>query len=498
MTSISWSGKIYKGGANTGWITIPLNLRKYVKLEHWYNVQINTKNKITLNTTLCLKKLKSSWGFYIKKRICEINQLIGQNVTVIISPSEFFQRKISAYKSIRLPKSIVKIKGIKKFDIYEVEVEVYSRTYREIVLISVIDRSTRTSADEYYFTLRLTDVHKAKEAKVRLLRKIEKIDAYEKKNSKKEIFLPNLFPEAIIGKIDDRQMIIFDGNHTPIITPIIINIGEFIHYFGCYHADGTKSSFGWSINASTPEQAHYYILTYKKIVLNPKLSFELSYSKKPSNVENHLITTDILIKYWKKNASIQLKTDKIRIKEARSEKIKKWNPYGSIRIRDFRSIVLKLHLRIHNKILDHLKNEMKLQQLWLFLFGVLEGDGYVAGGKNRFGIGFATNIDDNIISEFLNKLKIKYTIDDSRIKKGLGKGLQIRIYLNQVLKNLPVISENIFKYYPKRRMMFIKRLINKPSVKKLLESNTLLENKNTKKESIVCLLKLKKELEKIK
>ncbi|RLG15903.1 hypothetical protein DRN69_02320, partial [Candidatus Pacearchaeota archaeon] len=93
---------------------------------------------------------------------------------------------------------------------------------------------------------------------------------------------------------------------------------------------------------------------------------------------------------------------------------------------------------------------------------------------------------------------IKYTIDDSRIKKGLGKGLQIRIYLNQVLKNLPVISENIFKYYPKRRMMFIKRLINKPSVKKLLESNTLLENKNTKKESIVCLLKLKKELEKIK
>jgi len=495
MVIISWSRRICKGGTNTGWITIPLNLRKYVVLGHWYNVQMNTEDNISFSTLLCLKRLKSSWGFYIKRKLCEINQLIGKNVTVVISQSEFFQRKISAYKSIRLPKNLVKLKEIKKSDIYEVEVEVSSRLYREIVIISVIDRSNRTSADEYYFTLRLADVPKAEEAKVRLLKKIEQSYAYEQKTSENEIFIPNLFPEAIIGKIDEKQIIIFDGNHTPIITPIIINIAEFIHYFGCYHADGTKSGFGWSINASTPEQAQYYIATYKKIVLNPSLSFELSYSKKPSNEKTHQIVADTLIKYWKNNASIQLKTNKIKIKKAKSDKTKKWNPYGTIRIRDFRSIVNKLHLRILNKILDHLRNEIRAQQLWLFLFGVLEGDGYVAGGKNRFGIGFATTIEDRIIRDLLNKLKINYTIDDSRYKNGLGKGLQIRIWLNQVLLNLPVISENIFKYYPKRRTVFIKRLINKPSVKKLLESNTLLENNSTKKKLILCLLRLKKELE---
>ena len=321
----------------------------------------------------------------------------------------------------------------------------------------------------------LSDVPRSSEARIKLVKKVEKLSSTIKEENYEDFYLPQLFPDGIMGKLHENEMIIFLGNHVPIFTPIRINLLEFIHYFGCYYADGTKKGWAWRINASTPEQAVYYVEKYNKLVVGNKLVYDLTYSKKPSDKRKQAQIKKDLVKYWKEEADVDIEEKRIKLRETKHDNVLKWNKCGSLGIKDNRNLVMEIHLRVMDTITNYLKNKcINDKDLWDFLFGILEGDGFVSGGNSSFGVGFATNLNDKIIERLLTRLGIQHRIDKSRVKDGVYAGITLHFGLFEVLLNLKRISESLFIYYPKRRNLFIERLLKQSTIEYLMKKKQTL------------------------
>ncbi len=471
---IEWEGTIRKGsGAGTGWITIPTELRESVEPGKVYDLTLIDSMMRTNTLTAKLSATAKGWGFYIPKALCLEYSLISEEVNCYIYQMEHFPVKISADKIVRLPDSVVEEYEIKENDIFEVEAIVERAIFKEVVLITKIDRSNKSRNDEFLLLFRLSDVPKSTDARIRILNSIDQLPSELVEEEDYETFyLPSIFPDAILGKVDENRMIIFKGNHVPIFTPIEVNLLELIHYFGCYYADGTKKGWAWRINASTPEQAVYYIGKYNELIYGNRLEYRLTYSKKPSDKRTKANTRSDLINYWKKNASINLIEDRIKLRETKHDNIRKWNKCGSLGIRDNRNLVMEVHLRILNEIIVYLNTCIYDELIWEFLFGILEGDGTVSGGKGKFGIGFSCHKDDKIILKMLKRLHIKHSVDLSRLKTGTGSSIQINFWLFEVILNLEILSKRLFIFYPKRRRLFIERLLKQSTVRYLMKKQS--------------------------
>ncbi|MCE7749437.1 MAG: hypothetical protein GPJ51_13685 [Candidatus Heimdallarchaeota archaeon] len=464
---VEWEGRILKGGSNgTGWITVPIELRETLETGLFYDLTLIDSNLETQVLTAKLNRKNKGWGFYISKDLCEEYSLLGKTVTCYIYQMDHYPIKINSDKIVGLPNSIVEENDIQENDMFEVEILTEEGIFREVVIITVIDRSNRSDKNEYRFTLRLSDVPRSTEARAKFVRRIEKLPPkLKEKENYENFYLPKLFPDGIIGKVHENEMIIFLGNHVPVFTPIRINLLEFIHYFGCYYADGTKKGWTWRINASTPEQAIYYLANYNTLVFGNYLKFRLIYTKKPSDKRKENNIKEALIKYWRKETGIEIQKERVKIRTAKSDGIRKWNVCGSLSIRDDRSLLMKLHTRILKEMMEYLNLCDDKNHMWNFLFGVLEGDGSVCGGIARFGISFSFHKNDKMIRALLDKLQVKYSIDKSRIINETGSCMNASIWLFESLQNLQLFAHNLFIYYPKRRKTFVDRLLNQKTVK---------------------------------
>ncbi|MHA1419923.1 MAG: hypothetical protein ACTSPO_13485, partial [Candidatus Heimdallarchaeaceae archaeon] len=281
MSTIVWERKLSKGNSKgTGWLSVPRELESSMKLNSHYNLFLHDEEKGHLEILVKLVENKGYLGFYIPKTLCEKHALLRKKVEVMIEQSEYFPTQISADKRIYLPYSYVTENDIKENELYEIEIVVGGLAFGEVVLISKTDRSSASRQDEYTITIRLCAIPKKVRAKVKFIRKIKVLSSVTPPLPEEYFYLPSLFHGAIMGKIYPNEMIIFKGNHVPIITPITIKLEDYIHYFGCYYADGTKVGYGWSTNASTPEQARYYMKKYNELVFNDLLDFNLTYSQK--------------------------------------------------------------------------------------------------------------------------------------------------------------------------------------------------------------------------
>jgi hypothetical protein len=465
-----WEGRIGKGNSRgAGYLTLPIDLRDSVEPGCFYDISLIDSNLETHVLTAKLSATKKGWGFYIPQALCIEHSLIGETVTCYIYQMDHFPVKLSADKIIRLPNSIVEEYEIKENDLFEVEVITKSGIFGEVVLITKTDRSNRSDCDEYTLTLRLSDAPRSTKARIKLLKRVEKLPSNLKEEENYEDFyLPKLFPDGIMGKTHENEMIIFLGNHVPTFAPIRINLLEFVHYFGCYYADGTKKGWAWGISASTPEQAVYYIEKYNQLIYGNRLVFRLTYSKKPSDKRTKDQIKKDLVKYWKEEADVEIEKKNIKLRETKHDNVLKWNKCGSLGIRDDRNLVMEIHLRLLEETERIVSHNVNNEHSWNFLFGILEGDGFVSGGKGRFGVGFSTHSSDKIIEKTLIRLGINYRSDRSRVKNGVPAGITFQFGLFEVLQNLEILSKNIFKYYPKRRQTFVSRLLNQASVQNLL------------------------------
>ena len=472
---IEWEGTICKGGGSgSGQITVPMKLREKLEIDQFYDLTLVASDLESHVLTAKFKQSGKGSVFYIPKGLCEQYLLIGKTVTCYIYKMEHFPIIVNEDKIVGLPHSIVDEYKLKKDDMWEVEVLTSEGMFREVILISVTDRSNRSDRNEYRFTLRLSAVPRLIEARAKFVRRIERLASELETQDYETFYLPNLFSDGILGKIHENEMIFFLGNHVPLFTPIRINLFELIHYFGCYYADGTKKGWSWRINASTPEQAKHYINKYNQLVLGNGLVYELTYTMKASDRRLERKVKKDLQQFWKERLNIDIAENRILVRKSKSKNIKKWNECGSLGIRDDRHLIMEIHLRMMSEIEEYLKNSNVKEHMWEFLLGILEGDGSVRGGNQRFGIGFSSHKDDVIIQHLLDKLNVKYEVDMHRVKSGAGSGIQINFWLFEVLNKLNILSENLFIYYPKRRRMFIERLLKQSTVRYLMgEISTL-------------------------
>ncbi len=500
MSSIVWERKITKGNSKgTGWLSLPRELKSSLELGSYYDVTLFDEKIGRLEMLLKLVEYSSSLGFYIPKKICEDYKLLKKKLEVTIEDSEYFPGQVPTDRRVYLPYSIISRYGIKENELYEVEIVANGMVFGEVVIISKTDRSKAARQDEYAITIRLCKIPTKVRVKVRFIRKIEILTPITPPHEDEYFYIPSLFHDAVMGKIHENEMVIFLGNHVPLFTPIRINLLEFIHYFGCYYADGTKKGWAWSISASTPEQAVYYIEKYNQMIFGNQLSFRLTYSKKPSDKRTNERVKEDLIKYWKEKTDVEIEKKKILLRVTKHDNVRKWNKCGSLGIKDNRNLVMEIHLRIMKKIIRHLDKCSNDNHLWDFLFGILEGDGSVSGGKSRFGVGFSFHKDDKIIREFLDKLDIKYSVDSSRVKRGTGSCIQISFGLFEILTNIGILVDRLFEFYPKRRKTFVDRLLNQQTIKNLLkyDSQMFLRHTTIKKKYVLDVNEIREKILKV-
>ncbi|MHA2494758.1 MAG: hypothetical protein ACXAEI_04655, partial [Candidatus Hodarchaeales archaeon] len=179
------------------------------------------------------------------------------------------------------------------------------------------------------------------------------------------------------------------------------------------------------------------------------------------------------------------------------------NPLGSLRIRDYRGLVMELHLRVMKKIQSFVLNTKNAYYSWSFLLGIMEGDGSVGRGRDRCRLIITCLKSDEVIPELLTKVGVRPL--EQKYPKPLNK-VDYSFGIVPILKNLTILEEELFRYYPKRRKVFIKRLLKLATVRFLLKEidelfplalHPLKENNILGDKEITATLKnMKKELQK--
>ena len=469
---IIFGPQVTKGNSKgTGWITVPMRLRDTLKIGDWYELALVTQEQHLLSLHLRLVKNKSIWGFYLPQALCLEKQLIGKQVNVELKHTEYVPVTFSEITRVRIPNIIAERYNIQKDELYNIAIKTDQQEFQEIVIINTIDRHTRNSADEQYFIIRMHELQGSTSGSMKIISKIEKMSLQESVTMKETIYIPNLFPEAVIGKIDSNKMIIFSGNHRPIITPINVNVVDIVHYFGCYYADGTKIG-SWSINGSTPEQVQYYMKVFSKLIINSDLDFRLVYTT--SNFLDNANNIKLYLQNkWQELANININLNNIYFHESTfNNKIKahpptKHNSLGSVRLIDNRSLVLELHKKVLDGIEAFLLNSKDVKLSWQFLFGILEGDGSVGGGKSRCRITFTCRDTDRTIPILLTNVGIS-NLKPNHKSESSPNTVDYSFGLISILQNIDTIQNHLFKFYPKRRKLFLQKLFRLPSIQFIL------------------------------
>ncbi|OLS24794.1 MAG: hypothetical protein HeimC2_20990 [Candidatus Heimdallarchaeota archaeon LC_2] len=283
------------------------------------------------------------------------------------------------------------------------------------------------------------------------------------------IYTPNLIPDGHFGKMDDKTVILFKGGHSPIEIPLKIDVGENVHYMGCYFADGTKKGHAWKINASTPEQAMYYNKIYDKLLPSEDFKFKVTYSKTPSDVRTADEITRDIKKYWEEKTDNSFSVGKVYIVDAKVDAALNRNKYGSLEIKNDKGLVMQFHQKMLDQTMEIISNSNDRKLLWDFVHGILEGDGYVAGGAERLGLGISCNIDNyEFIQDILDKLGIQFRTDTFDSDSGRSNGVQIQFGLFEILKNFKDIKDDVFQYYPKRADRLFDRMQDQSTVQHML------------------------------
>ena len=263
-----------------------------------------------------------------------------------------------------------------------------------------------------------------------------------------------------------------------------------IYYFGNYLADGSTHGDSSAINASNHIQADYLIKVYSSFIYDSNLNFYLAFTKLATDLRTDQEIIIELKKYWQSIHNIIIDDKRIRIWTSKYESRigTKITDYGSLEISDARSIVKILYNKLMEKITFLLLRSKSPSLIWKFLLGYLEGDGSIHTSRvGRFYIKFAANKDNvGLLTKLLDIVDVGYHISNA------GNGRNIYIEIEEALKHFNYYASEIFKYYPKRRKIFVIRFfknpsvhyltgyrnsINQPSVEKFLNEN--IKNNNT-------------------
>lgn len=470
-TSIKWSGKICKGGGRGhGFATLPKNISEESGFNHGDRVRLNISNGIdiqNLSVDTFYRVSSRSRGFYIPIEITQNNDLLGNRFNFSAHKEEGFKTSISQYKQVIIPYKKLDEFQISDRDIIKLRVETHDgKIVEEPVIVKQLSRNNRQN--EFIAIFRNNDVE-AGPANAKILDKLETLGPDPLRSSENMIYTPNLFPDGHIGKLEDDIGILFKGNHSPIEVSLKIDLGAIYHYMGCYFADGTKQGHAWRMSASTPEQAVYYNSIYDKLLPNEDFTYHVVYSKIPSDTRTLEEIKNDIKNYWEESTDNSIEINKVKVLDAKTDGGLNRNEYGSLAIDNHKGLVMQLHQKMLDKTMKIIEDSHDRVILWKFVHGILEGDGYVAGGANRFGLGISCNIDNyEFIQRILDKLGVQYRTDTNKVDRGISNGIEIQFGLFEILNNFSNIKDAAFQFYPKRADRLFDRMREQNTIRHIL------------------------------
>lgn len=268
----------------------------------------------------------------------------------------------------------------------------------------------------------------------------------------RKISLPSKTNE-IIGSVRDMDIgldgdkaIVFGGNKVPIMLNTKIRLNDIAYYIGHFFADGTKKGNSWGICISTFEQANKFLELHKRIIIDANPNIELSFTNRRDN-------SGYLKDMWERNLGIEIQ--KIRFNKSDTLDSRNRNKFGTLVLREHRKLTQDVYNKLIKTILEHIRLNSDRELAIDFICGVLEGDGSPSAKKNGH-ILISTNKNDSVkLEEVLEITGIEFKV----FREGKTNRYYIRIGALGILRNLPILKDKIFKYYPKRRIKFIERFI---------------------------------------
>ena len=429
---------IVKKGNNKGacFVILPTNtgLNKsdtiLIKIND-YNVKFYAKTRIYYN------KL----GFYIPANIAIDNNLFGKTCIFSIEKTDGFFTKTSDDGRIYLPQQKAEKLKLKQNEIVLIEAIINKEKYSEFCQVKIRKKPKTT---EYFCMFNPNIIKKEGVFNIKSI--------ISRRQFHILILIKHLIEGFNYGSLDKNKIILYYGNRVPISVNTQLYLKDIAYYLGCYFSDGTKKGNSWGICASTFEQANFFIKMHKALIKNPFIKVELTYTDPHKENEDLLRTR--LSNIWLQKTEISILKKKIWIYKTEAKDAHNRNKYGALSIREHRQLVLLYYVRLLNHLIKIIVEEKNIELAIDFVCGVLEGDG-CPSAKQRGHI---------VISS--NKKEVKTLIKVFKVLNFNHKGYHekenkcsIRIGSTELIENILLFKDKLFKYYPKRRRRTIDRLL---------------------------------------
>lgn len=433
MNTTKFKATVSKGNnKGAGFIRIPLKFRTRFSIGDQYKVKIDSKIKY-------FAKIRnySGKGVFVPIEITKINKLYRKKVAILLEKVDGFFVNIGSDGRVYIP------------NFYNIKNE-------DIILInSKIDRVMLKNYFKIYQSKRrgtretIIYFDKSYYAKKAICKIVKLFPNNKLKYS--QPFFKFLLGDFDFAEIEKDKIIVYHGNRIPIIINKNITIKNLAYYLGCYFADGTKKGTHWGICASTFKQAKYYKEMHESIIHDAKIVYSLSYSD-PENKNKDTLKNN-LRGLWQKNTSIALKNISVMIHLTQYEDAPNRNPYGTLILKENRELTRIYYVRLLQFLFNEIKKNKNRKIALDFILGVLEGDG-CPGPEKRGHIVIATNSEDSLVlEEILGVCKIKF-----HVRKEGGNRYIIHIGSLEIIRNISILKDKLFKYYPKRRKILKERL----------------------------------------
>lgn len=441
---------IVKKGNNrgAGFVSIPKEIRNNFEKDSQLLVLINSDINFYAKA-----RHHNNLGFYLPSKVVQHQNLINKSIKVEIKNIEGFCTSIGGDGRIYIPQKIAEKCFLKNNEIIEVEGCINGT--KEIRYPMVSFRAKRNSTE--YMCL----FNKQKAGKGGVFKVIRKLEFPAQLN----FLLDNLYA----GKIDNKNSILYLGNHHPVIINNKVELNNIAHFLGCYFADGTKRGNNWGICASTFEQANYYFKMHHSLIKDAKIISNVSFTDTKNEDEKYL--AGHLSNSWKGRVGYLLDNVKVRIIKSKFGLSLKTGQFGSLVMKENRQLTQVYYNRLLQYLLDEIKSKNDKELAIDFICGILEGDGSV-GPEGRGHLVITSNTDElKILYEIIKYAGIKCHLK----MEGQNHG-GIHIGLLQVIRHIGILKDKIFIYYPKRRKLLKERLLNTASVRFLLGKTSKTSN----------------------
>jgi len=435
MNTTKFKCAVTKGNSKgVGFIRLPAQIRDDFSFGEQYKIIINSN--IRYYSKIRNNKGK---GIFVPLSINTKYKLYKKIVNVELEKIEGFYTKVGSKGRIYIPNSY----RIKKGDIISINIKIGGN---ELIRYPKIYLREKGNSKEFIFYL--NSDFSGKEAIIKINNIFQKSKVIQSKH-----FFNKLLSGLDFTEIGTNKIIVYYGNRVPIIINCNIDIKNLAHYLGCYFADGTKRGNDWGICASTFDQAAYFIKKHKEIISDPNIIPSITCTtNKIRDIEK---LKGELVSIWSKKLDLNIENRRARIIKTETEYAPNRGPYGSLSMKEHRQLTQIYYNRLLKYLFSCIIKELNKDLATDFICGAMEGDGCLNSKKHGHII-ITTNTNEiKILKEICDKSHLKSSI---RCWKGKPNRVDLLIGSLEVIKNISILKDKLFKYYPKRRRILKERL----------------------------------------